>query len=338
MLADQLIRAFGSPDQTDFDVALNELSSAVPGLEPAVVAENAVALAGEIHRAPVGVGSYVAQLLAGMCDFGADPVAVSPALVDGVLRVLGNLKRFKALCAEAGLDVPSSGDEKAFLTTMRALAAALGDTHELREIAEFTESWFAGDGWIRPVLFLLQRKDVRVSLPRRKELTGAAEAAAEDLSTAPWLYGLLLVLDDERFVVLHRATAQGWLCTMSGIGDNFQLHTLLGGRLAEMVGATPPNAVELAAAGTGDMRPEGGIRGTFNLVAATGEWIWNEDRPADIPSHGGIRVVVLDPPPYERSWNVGRLYPLMAPSLTVDGRLPPDDAARWLSTVKPANP
>ena len=68
---------------------------------------------------------------------------------------------------------------------------------------------------------------------------------------------------------------------------------------------------------------------------AYGDWIWNEGRPADIPQLEGERVVVLDPPPYLRSWNAGRAYPLMHPSLTIDRILTTDEAAHWLSIIKP---
>lgn len=335
MLADQLIRSFDARDETAFEAALHELGSSIPRLDPAEVARNAVALAAEVHRLPVGIGSYVTQLLGGMCDYGAEPAAVLPALVDGALNVLGNVERFKALCAESGVDLPGGDDGSAFPATMEALIAAVGDRLETREIAQLAESWFAGDGWIQPVLFLMQRKEVRAALPRRAELATAIEAAAEDLSTAHWLHGLILVLDDEPFVVLHRASAQGWRCTMSGIGDNFQLHTLLGGAFAEAVGAQPPTPAELAAAGTGELQPPEGIDGNFNLVDAFGAWIWNEGRPADIPLCEGTRVVVLDPPAYARSWNAGRPYPVMPPTLTVDGPLSAAEVAHWLAVVKP---
>jgi len=335
MLADQLIRSFEDRDEAAFEAAFNELSSSIPTLEPAEVARNAAALAAELHRLPTGVGSYITSMVGAMCDFGADAAEVLPALVDGALHVLGGVERFKALCAESGVELPASDDEQAFPAVMEALLAAAGDRREPQEIAQLAESWFTGDGWIQPVLYLAQRKDVRAMMPRRAELAAAVEAAAEDLSTAHWLHGLLLVLDDEPFIVLHRASAQGWRCTMSGIGDNFQLHTLLAGQFAEAVGTRPPTPVELAAAGTGELQPPEGIMGTFNLVDAHGAWIWNEGRPADIPHHDGVRVVVLDPPAYARSWNAGRPYPLMPPSLTMDAPLTADEAAEWLARVKP---
>jgi hypothetical protein len=82
--------------------------------------------------------------------------------------------------------------------------------------------------------------------------------------------------------------------------------------------------------------PANGIRGQFYLADATGETIWNEGRPADIPLLGDHRLIVLDPPPYERSWNLGRAYPLMRPEVVLNRILPADEAEQWASRVAPA--
>lgn len=335
MIAERIVEALQKRDESGFAQAMNDLRGGVPNMAEQEVASEASALAGVLGRMPIGMGSYVAPLVGAMCDFGARPAEVLDALVAGAIRVLENLDGFKRLCAEAGIELPDSGDDSAFPDTMRALMDAGATDLEPNEIAMRAQAWFAGDGWLQPVLYLCQNKEVRAILPRREELTAAVSEATEDLVNAHWLHGLLLVLDDEPFIVLDRASGNGWRCTMSGIGDNFQLHTLLAASLAEQVGATPPTDVELAAATTGEMQPEGGISGQFNLVAADGTWIWNEGRPADIPPHEGVRVVVLDPPSYERSWNAGRVYPKMLPALSVDEQLASEEAATWLSGVKP---
>ncbi|MBO0824599.1 MAG: hypothetical protein J2P27_12200, partial [Actinobacteria bacterium] len=130
---------------------------------------------------------------------------------------------------------------------------------------------------------------------------------------------------------------------IGGIGDNFQLQTLLAARLigdpdAGWLPGVPLTAEMIAAAdGSGEPQPRAGIAGRFNLVDPSGAWIWNEGRPADIPLFEDERVVILDPPPYERTWNTGRIYPLMQPTLRVDGQLPPHEAASWLAKARPAS-
>ncbi len=154
------------------------------------------------------------------------------------------------------------------------------------------------------------------------------------------MLGLLLTLDDEPLVVLHRPSGRGYRLTISGVGDNFQLHTLLAAALIGnprkgWVEAERPQRSWILAATDGPPDPPGGIRGQFNLVDAFGKWVWNEGRPADIPLFDGVRVLILDPPSYARSWNAGRAYPLMTPTVTVDEVLPADQAARRLARVAP---
>ena len=154
------------------------------------------------------------------------------------------------------------------------------------------------------------------------------------------------MLDDEPLLVLDRGfagTGLGFRVTIGGIGDNFQLHTLLAAALIGdpargLLPGRAPSAVVVAAAGTGDdVQPAGGLSGNWNLVDAYGEWIWNEGRPADIPHLDGVRVAVIDPQPYARTWNIGRQYPLMVPSVRIDAELPPAEATLLHARVKPSN-
>ncbi|MFC7868074.1 hypothetical protein ACFU5B_30195 [Streptomyces murinus] len=71
--------------------------------------------------------------------------------------------------------------------------------------------------------------------------------------------------------------------------------------------------------------------GSFNLVSPTGEGVWNEGTPADIPVVDGARLLVLDPPPYQRSRPAGRLFPHMSGDLVLERVLAPGAAARLLA-------
>jgi hypothetical protein len=57
--------------------------------------------------------------------------------------------------------------------------------------------------------------------------------------------GLAKVLDDEPILVVDHVTGRGFRLTMSGVGDNFQRHTLIADRLVGdpargLVGGEPP--------------------------------------------------------------------------------------------------
>jgi hypothetical protein len=299
---------------------VDELSTGLVRLTPA------------LEQVALGNGSQLASLTAALIEVGADPLPVLGVLVD---RVAGGLELAARFTLKA--EPPATAAEYKDLRDQLVQAApAPGITVE--EAGEIVQAWFTVNDWIPSLLLPLQQKRARLALPGRDRLTAATEAVADRIDDARWLYGLLEVLDDEPLLVLHRETGQAYDLKISGIGDNFQLHTLLA---ATLIGdgrlpGTPPEPAWAAAAMTGEMAPEGGLRGQFNLVDATGAWIFNEGRPADIPLLGDHRVVVLDPPPYARSWNVGRVYPLMRPEIALARTLPADEAAGWAARVAPA--
>ena len=126
---------------------------------------------------------------------------------------------------------------------------------------------------MQPVLHLSQRADVRAALPQRERLLLAVEAARESLDVPRWLHGPLLVLDDAPLIVLHRQSGRGYRVTISGIGSNAQLQTLLAARLigesgADWLPGTRPSPDMTAAAdGSGPMQSPGGIVPQFSLPA-----------------------------------------------------------------------
>lgn len=320
-IADDLAHAFGHRDADGFYEALNGLAQQAGSASPEELQAGVERLVPVLAEISLGVGADLAGVAGSMAGLAVDPSVVLPVLVDRGLEAAGKARQF----AEAHPDEderPDADDAERIGPSLERFAGE----------RELLEGWFSAGKWLQPVLYLMQRKDVRQNLPRRDELVEAVKPLTEDIGVAHWLFGLLLVVDDERLVVLDRATRQGFEVTISGIGDNFQLHTLLA---AHLIGpgrlpGTPPTPAMVAAATDGDLSPEGGVVGQFNLVDAYGKWIWNEGRPAGIPPLDGVRVVVLDPPAYERHWNAGRAYPLMTPTVTVNRTLTAEEAAAWL--------
>ncbi|MDR7276694.1 hypothetical protein [Catenuloplanes atrovinosus] len=337
---DAVIAALEAFDREAFGEAMQELARATPRSRPDEVATALTRLAPVLERLPIGVGGHLAQLTGSMVDFGGTPDLVLPVLVDRACEALEAAARFRVLHEKAYGEVPAPDDHERIPATIERFVEG-ADAHGLSDVEgqALVEAWFTGEHWVQPVLYLAQRRDVRAALPQRDRLTAAVEATRDHLETAGWLHGLLLVLDDAPLIVLHRESGRGFEVTISGIGDNFQLHTLLTAALMGGDRGLPgerPSEEEIAAATDGpELEPEGGMIGRVNLVDGEGTWIWNEGRPADIPVYDGARVVVLDPPPYRRTWSTGRPYPLMVPSVTAE-ELPAAEAARWLSRVKPA--
>jgi hypothetical protein len=175
-----------------------------------------------------------------------------------------------------------------------------------------------------------------------------------------FLRKLLQVLDDEEMVVLHPQLRRGYRIQISGIGDNFQLHTLLADALIgdPAQGRLPgqrinPHVAALAKDAPFTVEEMGGVpsaEGRFNLVnwhglqpdetlpegiqqGAAKHWIWNEGIPADITPFEGQRVILLSPPPYSRAWNAGRIFPSMRADLHVLEILSPESVRQWLRRI-----
>lgn len=351
-LCDEIADSLAAGDQQRLVAAIRSLATATPHAAPDDVQDAMAQLAGILATVPLGRGADLARLAGAMTDHGPMPRELLPVLVRRAIEVMELAARFTTVYGTDDDDLPNPDDSALIQPVMTRLQDILGGPVAATPLPgmpdlpapdatarALAEAWFTGNGWAQPVLYLSQRKDVRASLPERAQLLAATEAVAGQLSTAHWLLGLLLVLDDEELIILHRATGRGYRVIISGIGDNFQLHTLLAASLIGeeshgMIPGQPPAPAEIAAASDGEVAPPDGIKGYFNLVDAYGAWIWNEGRPADIPRLEGTRVVVIDPPPYERAWNAGRAYPRMRPNVSVTEILPAAEAARWLSKVK----
>lgn len=348
ILADDVVVAARGNNQQAFYEAGQRLADACHEATREALDSAVTALAPALTDAPRSLGGALAQYVSSLIGMDGDFSPVLDSLVENACGALEGTRLFISLYKELVGPVPDRAEcgEREFERFVSAAASRVDDAGAL------AREWMYAESWVQPVLFLAQRIDFRRALPQRERLTAAAVAAQDDLpDLAPWLLGLLRVLDDEPVVGLHRPTGAGFRTTISGVADNFQLHTVLAANIIPLlptprrslfrrkVTAGPPEAptpaMVAAADGSGDATPVDGIIGQFNLVDGNGDWIWNEGRPDEIPSIDGVRVVVLDPSPYERSWNAGRAYPLLRAHLDVVP-LSLDEAASWLSRVRPA--
>ncbi|KRC35451.1 hypothetical protein ASE27_09475 [Oerskovia sp. Root918] len=307
-----------------------------------------VLLAPVLTEARGSLGGTLAQYIGSLVGMDGDATPVLDTLVERACTALDSTHLFVSLHEELVGPVPDRDDcgDREYEAFVSAAA------HHISDPGRVAGGWMNATSWVQPVLVLLQRADVRRSLPQKERLTAAAIAAHDLLpDLAPWMLGLLRILDDDTVIVLHRETGVGFRATITGVADNFQLHTLLAAQVLPLLPAprqglfrrrdtgrlpdVPTSAMVAAADGSGEYAPEGGIVGQFNLVDAAGDWIWNEGRPDDIPLVDGVRVVVLDPPPYQRGWDSGRAYPLLRARVEV-APLPTAEATAWLSRVAPS--
>jgi hypothetical protein len=127
---------------------------------------------------------------------------------------------------------------------------------------------------------------------------------------------------------------------MSGVGDNYQLHTLLADRLSGSVpGLESPKRLWVEQATDAPLVPQpptDPINRRFRLFDGNGAYVYPEGRPADIGKTNGTRVLVIHPPYGPYGWTYGRAYPRMTPRLTLDAVLGDAEAAEWLGRIAPA--
>lgn len=291
----------------------------------------------------IGDGGQLASLAGAFVELGADPFVTLETLVVRIAEGLEQAAAFPQLWEKitGESEPPSPGQPELTDAALRRIEEhAVTQRVALGEMMATAEAWFTVGEWAPGLLVPLQRTDIRLRLPHRPRLETAVDSTCEHIGSAHWMQGLLRVIDDEHILVLHRPSGRGYRMTIGGIGDNFQLHTLLAAALigdpvdGMIPGASPDKRWVSAATDGQDMQP-GGIAGQFNLVDGYGEWIWNEGRPIDIPLMDGHRVIVLDPPPYPRTWTTGRQYPLMKPTVKLDSVMEPEEATQWLDKVAP---
>lgn len=294
---------------------------------PHEVAQAAPRLAALLPEVPPGPRGIVAVIVGACVERGADPLPCAPPLFAELAETLAAVGEFCERWAETGggeFPDPQDGEPD----------PALFD----RAGAEETLAWFSLPQWEMASLALLNHPRVRTALDGslRARLLRALHAVRETTGhDMKCLVYALLVLDDEPLVVLHRPTGTGYAMRMSGIGDNFQLHTLLADVLVGggHVPGRAPSAQEAAVCR--DAPGQVLTTGSFNLVTPGGEWVWNEGTPSDIPVVDGVRLLVLDPPPYERSWPAGRFFPGMRADLVLERVLDAAETRHWLGRCAP---
>ncbi|MGW4768102.1 hypothetical protein ACWEO2_08665 [Nocardia sp. NPDC004278] len=320
-------RAVHAQDPQEQQQAHMEMHRLYQSATPQELAQGGKRLADLLTDVQLGPRASIAVLIGACVEGGADPVPCAPQVLGNLAKTLDSAKEFAEMwaAADAG-DAPDP--EQVELDP------------ELFEVFGFdqTLSWWTLDDWNRAGLAMLQHKSVRQKFGQAgRDIIRERHDALGEIS-ARWdkcLGYALIVLDDEPLIALHRETGTGYAMRMTGIGDNFQLHTLLADALiggGHIPGEAPTAE---AVAMCRDMPGMVHTTGSFNLVAPDGSWIWNEGTPSDIPVIDGTRLLILDPPPYQRNWPAGRFFPNMLGDLTLERVLTPEEAASWFRHVSP---
>ncbi|QBD80386.1 hypothetical protein EPA93_32205 [Ktedonosporobacter rubrisoli] len=334
----QIMLQATNASREDLDAALQrleELVSNLPLLPAALLA--------------VGCGALIEQ--GGRID------EVAPAIFQRTYDALQLAAPFVRACQDAARTRPTeTSDPEDAELCVEAYGEQVGT-----QMPEEAQAWSALEMLCNAALAILMHDArMRQVIGTYEPFTTALQAFPVQNSTIECIRKLLQILENEELIVLHPALRRGYRVRISGLGDNFQLHTLLADAL---IGDTAqgwlpgnrPNPIVVAAAKDGpcphtveENRKFPIAQGVFNLwnwqglqpdgTLPTGDtashyWIWNEGTPADIATYEGTRVILLGPPPYNRTWSAGRYFPFIPGQLEVLEVLTQDRTKDWLARL-----
>jgi hypothetical protein len=304
------------------------------------------AFAEVLARRPQGLCARAAVVAGAFVEWGGSPVPLAAVAPRWALQTMRDRVRFSELWPRVRrLRAEPKPERKQSMRHIVGLfgrkAGALGLTDD--EATNIAFSFFDAAHWVNLMITLMMRREFRDAAGALGEVGTLGDALADRVERAHWLSGLARVLDDEPVVAIDNATGRGFRLTMSGIGDNYQLHTLLADRVTGdasrgLLAGPPPAASWVAAATTAPplLPVDDPVWRRYRLFDATGAHIHPEGVPADIAVLDGARVIVLHPPLGRAGWTNGRIYESMVPTLTLDHVMSADESAHWRSLIAPA--
>lgn len=311
------------------------LSSQVPVEELAIAMEALPPVLGDSE--PVaGIAADLAVLAGALVEAGAPAGQVGLE----VLRQLGSYGQAAVAFMHAwdktgGGQLPAPNDVSA--ADEQRVEEVLGENAPLATVGWWTSLRYGlaakamlGDPGVRAA--------VRADSSALEGLTQIVHALSTQLSEFVEVNELLRMAEASTLLVLDRTSRRGFQVRFDGIGDNFQLHTLLAdaliGKEGRLVPGTRPDPRWTAACLDAPVDPLADVvRGEWDLVGGDGTWVGNEALPGDIPLVDGTRVLVLEPQSLSHSWRAGRRHPHIPGSLEVLEELRHEDAAAWWTRI-----
>lgn len=339
----ELIDASVASDPQHFPPAVHKvylLASQVPVSERELALEALAPLLSGDHAAP-GITADLCVVAGALVEMGTDP-GPTGAQVLHRLRTMGKgAVVFLRAWERTGQDPPPDPDTVTAEAENR-ITPELG-----ADAPSATMCWWTIRRHGLAAKTMLSEANVRSHLRGDPSLHAELVALTNQLSALltefDQVRALLRMAEATSALVLDRHSKRAFRVLFDGIGDNFQLHTLLADALIGPTGqglhGQAPDPRWVTSFIDGPVDPEAQtVRGWWNLVAHDGTWVWNEGMPAEIPTIDGEHVLVLDEQPYPRSWNAGRRHPQVRGWLEVESELTREEAALWWKRVAPTEP
>jgi hypothetical protein len=343
---DALLEILRQPTSSDEDIkaAAHAFLAAVadatsPQVDAALDSLATILKADDVFRA-----GYAALVIGAVLEQGHDGTAITAPFIERLSQVLQVCNTFAERCRNILVERGTDDDDRAeAFTEVRAETA--------KTFPAEADAWDALNLFWRPGIVLFSSNiEVRQANQQLRSLT---EPISEYNEGAHWLDMILSTPIDEPLLVIEPKTQQGFQGSMTGIVDNFQLHTLLmdvfPGKGWLSLRRVSRSIVDVAN-GSGPQQTDDEVTGVWNMYAwtainddlelpstadrkSTQHWIWGEGKPADIPSFEGYRVILLGPPAYARSWPSQRMFAKLPAAIKPSKMLEKQEALAWLKKM-----
>jgi tetratricopeptide (TPR) repeat protein len=318
-------------------------------LMPAARQELFDRMAPAIRQADVPYTGLVAQVCAVLAEGGADPSAAVPYLVERLETFLPYYQRFIEACWEAYKADPDRQGEDA---TEDEVVEDYGIQAEQKMSDDFDQI-FPALGTLCPaaVVLLARSPEGRAQVRNRTRLRDQIARLAASHASLETLEMMLSMPESEELLVLRPGMKRGYRVRISGIWDNFQLHTLLADALigdpaqgwlpgskpdprlvAVAKGGHPPKDLPVAYGAFRLVNWEG-VRPDFSVSDDSEHIIWNEGTINDIHIFQDRRVILLAPQSYVNTWIAKNKIPGLAASLEVLEILETPVVEEWLNRI-----
>jgi hypothetical protein len=301
---------------------------------------------------PVRAG-FVALCCGGLVERGADPEIMREVVVERLGAILPNAAAFATAALE--LAAAENAAAEAADNDPVALVDEYGNSVAQQQ-PRLAWAWTATDLFGRAAIAMLARSKIGRQAARQDgQFMGGLARLAPVQPLADWLGQLLAILDDEEILVLHPALGRGYQVSISGVVDNFQLHTLLAGALLGdpasgwLPGQPPAANVVAAARGEPLTGKNPTMHAVFSLVgwrglnaagqlsasATAAHQVAGEGTPSDIETFEGRRVILLGPPP-ALTWTADARFPGLVAELQVLEKMDTPSVQVWLGRLASA--
>ncbi|WP_254508002.1 hypothetical protein [Anatilimnocola floriformis] len=331
----------------DVDRARDQLFEATASATKLELTEQMTEIAKHFGLSDVYRGAFLALICGALVEQGCDPQPMAGPLRTQLKTILEACGRLAEACkakmpatTEKDKDEEAEDDEE-----QDAHDAAFEEAR--RQVAPKMQAennaWESLHTWWRPAVAVYSASEM--ARMAASSLRPLAQQCAPFHQGAHWLNVMLGIMHEEPILVLEPQTGIGIVGRISGVADNFQLHTLLMESFPSSgiaAGSRVPRSIAEVARGAGPQQTEETVTGFWNLynwhaVQANGQlppaddfthssvWLWNEAYPVDIPQFEGQRVVLLGPPSIERTWNALRIFEHVPASLKIEKTLSSDE-------------